>query len=195
MCHTTKLNEHKLFALIRQEHAAGLEKINHATTTIEKMELLLWLWFEIENSLHQKEELYLFSELLNRSGLSEGGPYCVLYFDEHITNRPQQQAMKITQQEPTWSKHQIQFKMKQSPLDIPLEEHRSMRSILEYLIAHRDTLKEEQFHDAFDAYAKLYRHHTKKEEQCLFCVCHRLLSNDDLDLVYEKWLHHTPTSE
>lgn len=181
------LNKHPLFQQIISEHQVHLGLIQQAVSIQDKKNILDQLWSDIENDHHLKEEQLIYPVLFNKKKLTEGGPFCALYFDEHVLNRPADVVKKLSGQEISWLQHQIFYKENQSPLNIPLEEHRSARQLLKYLIENKNHISESDFLQIFEGYVRLLKHHNTKEEKCFFRVCEVCLSQTELDDIFSKW--------
>lgn len=182
------IKRHDLFLQIILEHEQCLSRIEQANTITQRKDILGWLWTEIENKHHYKEESLIYPVLAQKKKLTEGGPFCTLYFDEHITNRPNDKVRALIQKEPSWQSHQLVYKENQSPLNIPLEEHRSLRELLAYLIENQKNLSNQQFLRIYENYVDLLKHHNTKEEKCFFRVCETCLTQTELDDILSKWL-------
>lgn len=183
-----ELKKHNLFLQIISEHEQCLSRIEQSITIDQKKDILNWLWIEIENKHHYKEESLIYSVLAQKKKLTEGGPFCTLYFDEHITNRPNDKVKVLIQKEPSWQPHQLIYKVNQSPLNIPLEEHRALRELLVYLLENQQNMSDQQFLKIYENYVSLLKHHNTKEEKCFFRVCETCLSQTELDDILSKWL-------
>lgn len=183
--------EHQLFQQIILEHQDCQNKIEKAISVQEKKNILDWLWKEVENKHHLKEELLIYPILIQKKKLTEGGPFCSLYFEEHIMNRPSDIVKKITQNDLSWLSHQTFYKDNPTPLNIPLEEHRSTREILQFLIQNKNQLSDDSFLKIFESYVRLLQHHTTKEEKCFFRVCELCLAQTELDEIFSKWFTFT----
>lgn len=181
------LLNHELFQLIKAEHQLCDEKIKLAKTITDKKNLLDWLYTEIETKHHIKEEKIIFPILFTKPGLKEGGPYCVLYFDEHLMNPPLNQFKSVTKTNPTHLEHESFYQTNPSSLDIPMEEHVCLRNYIQYLIQNKSTLTDSEFEKVFFIYTQLLEKHTRKEEKCFFVVCANSLTKEELDLMAEKW--------
>lgn len=182
------LEKNALFEKIILEHKECIQVIEQAQSIFEKKQILEWLWNVNENEHHYKEEILIYPVLAKKKKLIEGGPFCTLYFDEHITNRPSEISKKITGTDLSWQKHQFEFKLNPTPLNIPLEEHRSMRDILFFIREKKDILSNDEFLNCFSNYVTLMKHHIAKEEKCFFRVCELCLSQDELDQIYINWV-------
>ncbi len=176
-----------LFGLIKSEHERLLKLVDGATSIARQKEILSALWEFGEEQHHAREEVLLFSRLLDKDRLREGGPFCVLFFDEHIVNSPRSRVQALLGSEPSWLPHQLQFKERHSPLSIPVEEHRSMRHLLQYLLQRQNTLSDQRFAVLFAVYAEILRHHVAKEEKCFFCLCEKLLTTEELEQIEDEW--------
>ncbi len=181
------LEKSALFNRIISEHDECRKAIEQAQSLNDKKKLLDWLWKVVENEHHFKEEKLIYPVLAKNKKINEGGPFCTLYFDEHITNRPSEVCKKITNKDVSWQEHQIDFKENPTSLNIPLEEHRSLRDILKFLIENKERLSDDEFLKNFGIYENMLKHHNAKEEKCFFRVCELCLSQAELDYIYAKW--------
>lgn len=186
MSDTKKLTEHPLFARIQEEHEACRRQIEAAKSIVQKKSLLLWLRAADEDH-HRREEIHLFTRLLGKPRLREGGPYCVFYFDEHICNPPRDLALKITGSPPLWLPEQEIFHQNTSPLDIPVEEHRTLRALLDYLISEQEKMSDSAFQTIFQTYVDVLLRHMTKEERCFFKLCQQVLEEKELDEIWQDW--------
>jgi len=183
--------KHPLFQIIQKEHEKIVEVLQACKTTTERKNILDWLILETEDKHHRKEETFLFSALLPKKNLSQGGPYCVLYFDEHLQNRPADLAKEITGKDLEWLERQKTFKDQKSPLDIPLEEHQTLHSLLHFMKSPQAQADENKFNRIFEEYQQLLERHITKEERCFFRVCEMLLSPLELTSIAELWVRDT----
>lgn len=182
-----RLEEHALFKKLLNDHELIKSKITEATTTSEKRALLPWLIQEVEDKQHYQEEILIYPKLFKNPRLSEGGPYCTLYFDIHISNPPESLATRLTGTTPDWQGHQNIFKTQHTPILIPLKEHRSLRHILIYLSQNSPSLDDKEFEKLFQSYQQLLFHHLTKEARCFFRVCQTLLSESELNMIDQLW--------
>lgn len=182
---------HPLFSTILHEHTCIRNSILEALTTEHRKRLLDWLWEEVEEGNHFREEAKLFRAVLGHPNLQEGGPFCSLYFDEHLSRPPREIARKMTGQDLVWLDRQAMFKDTRTSLDIPLEEHRAAHVMLGYLRARRDFLSEDQFNKDFETYKSLLFRHMEKEERCFFRMCGTLLTEQQLDSVLAAWMERS----
>ncbi|MBK9323528.1 MAG: hypothetical protein IPM97_11405 [Bdellovibrionaceae bacterium] len=176
-----------LFGVIRNEHERLLKLVDGALGIVQQKEILSELWQFGEEEHHAREETLLFSKLLEKDRLREGGPFCVLYFDEHLSNSPGNRVQALLGSEPLWHPRQSIFKENHSPLSIPLEEHRSMRHLLLFLIQNQKSMSDQHFRIVFSSYSNILRHHIAKEEKCFFCLCEKLLTAEELVQIEHDW--------
>lgn len=179
------VNRHPLFTKIQKEHNTILNKVRDCLTRDERKSILNWLE-NAENEHHRKEETLLFSALLSKKA-SISGPFCVLYFDQHIFDRPADLAKKLTGQAITWNEYQNIFKENKTSLNIPVEEHQALYTLLTYLRKNQAILTDTEFDKIFNSYFELLELHIVKEERCFFRVCEDLLSTDELDQINSLW--------
>lgn len=179
------IEEHSVFRLLKAEHTQIRNRISQANTAQEQRSLLDWLWREVEGRLHSQEETLLYPLVAANPRLAEGGPYCTHYFDQHLNNSPSQKAKSLTGSEAGWEERQRSFCDLQSPILIPLEEHRSLKHILRYLI--ETQLSDADFLLAFEIYRSLLYLHLTKEERCFFRVCQSLIAKPELDELQRRW--------
>jgi hemerythrin-like domain-containing protein len=118
----------------------------------------------------------------------DGGTFCTMYFDEHVTNRPSEICKKKTNKDVPRQEHQFEFKENPTALNIPLEEHRSLREILYFLFEKKEFISDSDFFKNFDIYVKLLEQHNAKEEKCFFRVCELCLSPYELDQICANWI-------
>lgn len=136
---------------------------------------------------HQyNEEKLIFPKLLKKERLKEGGPFCVLFFDEHVINPPAQLVKKYTAKDLTYCEHQDVFKKDRSPLEIPLEEHVSLENLLEKLLAKPDENLID--HPALVLLETLFHRHHEKEEKCFLKICESLLLPHEIDEILSLWV-------
>ncbi|MCM2354483.1 MAG: hypothetical protein NDI63_12775 [Pseudobdellovibrio sp.] len=139
---------------------------------------------------HQyNEEKLIFTKLLKKERLKEGGPFCVLFFDEHVISPPAQLVKKYTTKDLTYCEHQDVFKKDRSPLEIPLEEHVSLENLLESLLAKPDEGLID--HPALVLLETLFHRHHEKEEKCFFKICESLLLPHEIDEILSLWMPMT----
>lgn len=189
---TKKLNiNHILFQTIRQEHLEINNAFLHLETSKNKEDTLStinWLWEYNELTHHKKEELLLFSAIYNNSKINEGGPMCTLFIDSHLSFSPIEKCKKITNKIPEIEENQKVFYDMNSPLKIPVDEHRSGKQILAHIKSNWDTLSEAQMNSYIDTYVGIQKKHIEKEENCLFHMCCELLTIKKADEIYALWL-------
>lgn len=139
---------------------------------------------------HQyNEEKLIFTKLLKKERLKEGGPFCVLFFDEHVISPPAQLVKKYTTKDLTYCEHQDVFKKNRSPLEIPLEEHVALENLLESLLAKPD--EDLIDHQALVLLETLFHRHHEKEEKCFLKICESLLLPHEIDEILSLWIPMT----
>lgn len=139
---------------------------------------------------HQyNEEKLIFTKLLKKERLKEGGPFCVLFFDEHVISPPAQLVKKYTTKDLTYCEHQDVFKKDRSPLEIPLEEHVALENLLQSLLAKPD--EDLIDHPALVLLETLFHRHHEKEEKCFLKICESLLLPHEIDEILSLWIPMT----
>ncbi len=176
----------KLYSLLHNEHMlieAQLEKLQSSNK--EQKELIIWLRTNAIQKHNFNEETLLFPILLNKKRLHEGGPFCVMFFDEHILNKPSDTVKKITGYEISYSNHQEIFRNNKSPLDIPLEEHQTCEALLHFI--ENTTPQGSQYQKAISALQSQFLKHHQKEERCFIHLCDNLLTEQEIEHVLSRW--------
>jgi hemerythrin-like domain-containing protein len=131
---------------------------------------------------HRREEEILFARLAKFSRLTEGGPMCTHYMGVRIGSDPVarlENAMKETFgtfARPVLAPEMEALIEKNSPLSIPLEEHkagaaamRAMKKLVEAFLR-GDTLAEISLSRLGRLYVNMLRLHIEKEDHCLFKI-------------------------
>lgn len=179
---------HPLFTHLINEHKKIVLYLNNLRLTDSGvLNQLNWLWENAEMSHHKKEEILLFSTMAEKSRIAEGGPLCTLYFDLHMSDPPTDKCYQLIGVAPTIEPHQQELIAKNSPLRIPLDEHRSGKEILQFLISHWSTLEDKKKEALVEQYKTLSLQHIHKEESCFFHLCSDLLTIDEASLILERW--------
>jgi len=182
--------QHPLFLQIKKEHTALRELLVTLTPQIDMAELK-HLLDHYELLHHKKEEELIFKPLLDHPLLGEGGPLCVYYFDEQVVAPPRQAVQSLTGQEVKWLSHQKEFQNKHTPLAVPVDEHRSTYSLIQYYLDHFSELSLEKKNAILALYKRIQFSHMEKEENCFFHVMIRLLSDQELDEIWHKWQNYS----
>jgi len=180
--------KHPLFTHLINEHKKITFYLNNLHVSDSSIRTQLnWLWEFAEMSHHRKEEVLLFSTMAEKSRIAEGGPLCTLYFDLHMSDPPTNKCHQLIGVHPATEPHQQEIIAKNSPLRIPLDEHRSGKEILKFLISHWSTLEDKKKENLIEQYKTLSLQHINKEESCFFHLCSDLLSLDEANLILERW--------
>lgn len=141
-------------------------------------------------------ERFLFRAIFSKAGIQSGGPMCMLYFDQHLSNRSLDRAAKFCARrrfQPAPSnvpEHIQEFYTINSPVCIPLEDHFACREILakaEELLREVDNesnQRELQF--LTNVYFDIVKNNFEKEDNCLLLMCQDLLSPQELTAWAEK---------
>ena len=169
------LLNHPLFKLIRAEHLSLFEMATAPTESLSISELSKKM-----TEHHHNEEQYLFSLLNTKARVCEGGPMCTYFFDAHITSPPLKIAEDLTKIAPIIPHSMNEFWTNKSPLRIPSSEHIALKHILEFSVG-------ENLQKNFNTFQEILRNNIKKEEECLFHICSRLLTKTELDTLYDSW--------
>jgi hypothetical protein len=169
--------KHPLFGLLKKEHLNIKEQCYQYQNNDESRKLLS----EMLRKHHQKEEQLLFYPLSTHPQISEGGPMCTYFFDSQIISPPLQTAQKITGSAPTIPDSLSYLWSQKSPLRIPSAEHISLQHIIQYC-------ETNELNKNMSAFIDILLNNFKKEEECLFHVCIRLLKPEKLDEIYSDWM-------
>lgn len=177
---------HPLFLAIRKEHEELRTILQSLSpeTPLNEIENLLWNY---EYLHHKKEEELIFKMLIDNPLLCEGGPMCVYYYDEQVVSPPREAVKKLIGQEVQWLSHQSEFQKKHTPLAVPIDEHRSTYSLLHYYLKSFQELSPEQKLEILKLYKRLQISHLEKEENCFFHVMTRLMNDQTLNGLWQKW--------
>lgn len=175
-----------LRALIFREHQVINTCLNELLQSSQPLIQLRWLKDNAILKHQYNEELLIHKKLLNKERLKEGGPFCVLFFDEHIVNPPAEIAKKYAKKDLTYCRHQLDIKAKKSPLDIPLEEHASLNTMLDaFLLKSNEELTGQV---GLVVLQDLFKKHHEKEEKCFFVICQTLLVPHEIEEILEHWV-------
>lgn len=169
-------NKHPLFDLIVKEH----REIKKVAYELESNAELKSLLLEKLCAHHAVEENVLFSQLSKHPQIGEGGPMCTYFFDAQITSPPILRAESLTGMPLTVPPELSELWNSQSPLKIPTGEHLALQHTLNFCSA-------KNFSETSNLFKQLMEDNFKKEEECLFHVCSRLLNEGQLDKIYENW--------
>ena len=176
----------KLRTLIFHEHQVINTYLNDLLQSTQPLIQLRWLKDNAILKHQYNEELLIHKKLLNKERLKEGGPFCVLFFDEHIINPPAEIAKKYAKKDLTYCPHQLEIKTKKSPLDIHLEEHASLDTMLDaFLLKSNEELIGQV---ELVVLQDLFKKHHEKEEKCFFIICQTLLLPHEIEEILEHWV-------
>lgn len=177
-----------LISLIKQEHKIifqFLKKIeNNGVLDIKE---LLFLKSAVEGEHHLKEESILFKVLLQKKQITEGGPFCTLYFDAFRMNSPEEICR---QHDLAWvipPEKNYLFK-DNLPIKIPSSEHVLSEILCDYLILHWQMKDQEKWSHVLQAYLDLQKIHIEKEDNCLLSLAERLLCREELSSMRDQWI-------
>lgn len=181
---------HPLINRLIQEHRLIEKLIDQVKQTVSKQEkrrILVKIFAINEIQHHHFEERLLFKKAAEKEKIREGGPYCVLYYDQHISNPPIERIEKRINKKITLKAHQIDYYKNHSPVCIPIDEHRTGEAIIKYMILNFEKLTDNEFENYFNEYTIIQKQHFKKEEGCFFCMISNLLSVSELDELLVLW--------
>lgn len=181
---------HPLINRLIQEHRLieGLiDQVKTSNSQHEKKIILKKIYSMNELQHHLFEEKLLFQYASEKEKIREGGPYCVLYYDQHVSNPPLERIEIRLQKKISKRSHQINFYKNQSPVCIPIDEHRAGEAILKHLLVNFEHLSKNEVETYFNEYAFIQKQHFKKEEGCFFCMISHLLSAKELDEILALW--------
>lgn len=171
------LLDHPLFFAIKEEHQLIQAMASQLKVSIEEN---LHLLVEALHKHHRKEEMLLFAALNTKPQISEGGPMCTYFFDAQITSPPLATAEQLTRRTPEIPQELNFLWIHKSPLRIPTSEHLALQHILKY--SDFEHLKKN-----LSLFLEIITSNIRKEEDCLFHVCCRLLNKDELDRIHQSW--------
>ena len=136
---------------------------------------------------HEKEELFLFPALGECADLREGGPKCVFFMSFYVANNPLDSAKKriaeynLKTESITHRENIEKLIAMNSPLSILISEH-DAGHLLTAAISEMFTKCKQDFEAnkwalifLLSDYMTLIELHQRKEDECLFLVCEKLL--------------------
>lgn len=137
----------------------------------------------LEEFHHGKEETLLFSDLVSNPRLCEGGPECVLHFDERMRRPPLAEALDAcratgwTDASAAWVDVPDFLRVTSSPISIPMEDHEAGRVLLRGIqrLLPQGLEAVAMIDGLFERYRELQLRHFRREEGCLFRLCHALI--------------------
>lgn len=160
-----------------------LEEVKLRSSAMIK-EFRPYLVNEIENALqnlqaqmsahHQLEEKVLFPKLFNSGEIFPGGPRCTHFMGLKLLEEPNDDRQR-----------EFKSAIEQSPLGIPINEHRIAAGYLEEIFKILNELKSANFVGEdliklkimIDKYDQLLKNHIEKEETCLFVMAKTILES------------------
>lgn len=184
---STKLESLK--ELMIREHLLTNVCLEELLTSKKPRFQLDWLMQNAVLKHQYNEEKLIFTKLFKKERLKEGGPFCVLFFDEHVITPPAELVKKYTKKDLTYCEHQDVFKKTRSPIEIPLEEHVSLASLIETLLLKPDESLTD--HPALVLLETLFHRHHEKEEKCFLKICESLLLPHEIDEILNMWVPMT----
>ena len=177
---------HPLFELVKLEHQKILSMLKNSDLTLENLKKIKSY---AENHHHYLEETLLFSKVIQNPMIQGGGPMCGLFFDYHLFENFKQKVEAITKYPLSLKPYQQKILSTQSPIAVPMEEHRSGHDLINYMIDQFDKLSSAELNEYFNFYQEIQERHFKKEEECFLLLCCDLLTKSDADSIYESWIN------
>jgi hemerythrin-like domain-containing protein len=148
----------------------------------------------IQSNHHFKEETYIFNNLIDKPELLAGGPYCVLYFDEHVLNSPFSLVKELKKKlnisvKSDVSNHLTSMFSKKTPLNIPTEDHEACRQIVSMsrVILNSKKYSKTNLKHIFDVYTKLLTSHFEREENCLLKLVNSITTKSEKETIYNQF--------
>ncbi len=192
-----RLKDHPLFAQIIGEHEIILRRLDRLPTIDGVVEYVNFLFEFAEQGHHRQEELLLFSEVFKFARHREGGPMCTYFFDAQMASPPEERVKALLTQlapqislEMKMDPHHQEVFAANSPVKIPINEHRSGKALLEFCRAHLSQLPGsfEMILRCLELYREIQVSHIKKEETCFFHMCVAVLPSTELDRIGDVWM-------
>lgn len=147
------------------------------------VEALKTLELKIQEHYQHEDEL-LFSKVFENPLLSQGGPFCTLYYDSFLHSRPLRQLHSLVRrvdpqfEVPRYTGVAEKYVVKGSPLAIPNEEHLAILSLTNNLIrllGQSPELNSVWREQALSQLGTWIRANHEKEENCLFTHIRNIL--------------------
>lgn len=180
-------NFQELKELMTQEHVI-LDKLWTEIIQSPLSDLALLKKFQKLLEQHTaNEENLLFSEMLKHKELSEGGPFCVLYYDDHMSHRPKDRFYKLFNYDLPQRLSIDLFTKNKSPLDIPIEDHSVLMALVNQLVM-QSYPKELEPELILTVQSIMHKHH-EKEEICFLKMCESVLSDSSVKMILSGWNH------
>jgi hemerythrin-like domain-containing protein len=184
------MNNSSTWTIIQEEHQVIREKLSLIATEKDLWPLVDWLWEHVEEQHHLQEETLLFDTLQKFPRLREGGPRCIYFYGMQMSDPPLVLAERVTNKKADWLPHQQSFLAENSPLMIPITEHRATRLILEHIRQLRESIEMETVRNLLAIYANIQTTNMEKEETCLRHLSDSILSyqeNSRISGLWKKW--------
>jgi hemerythrin-like domain-containing protein len=131
---------------------------------------------------HDKEEKILFPALHRCPQLRQGGPRCTLFMSQLLHDNI---GRSFVETAPPWiapveeETEILAIRAANSPLTLPLEEHRGGRIAMQRMLRMLDEGTDAgEFLFLLSRFDRMMRLHIEKEETCLFVLAERLLEDD-----------------
>lgn len=186
----------ELLDLIQTEHKSILKylsKLLH-NDTIDYKIAVDFCEDIIQNNHHFKEEMFIFDSVVDKPELLAGGPYCVLYFDDHVLHAPFDQVKRLGKKlnidaRNDVSRHLISMYSKKTPLNIPIEDHESCRQLI---LISKNILssKEHSAQDLksiFETYVRIQSYHFEREERCFLKLVNSITTQTEKEIILQQF--------
>jgi len=183
-----------LFEQIKAEHRKILRQLELLPAPENSKEHIAFLWDFAEVAHHEKEEILLFSEVFKVARHREGGPMCSYFFDSQMNNPPEEKVARLLKKlapltaiDVPIEPHQKEVFDANSPIKIPINEHRSGKALLRYCQLHLDEEPFEKIAACLELYKEIQIAHINKEETCFFHMCSTILNPETLEKIHRSW--------
>lgn len=184
-----------IFEVIRKEHAQILRLLDLIEMSPDSGEIPIQNFLRFENEHHRLEEELLFNKVLHHPRLREGGPFCTLYFDQHVVCPPRERFRKLAKRtHPPLARHET-YRKNPSPLDIPLEEHAVLSAMTTELLQRAQVQRSEDLRSVVTALRQLLLLHIEKEENCFFRLCEAILTPAEMVEIHQQWVSARSTAD
>lgn len=186
---------HQTFINLTKEHDFFLKFLELKETNPSQFyDLNRWELFAsiLEKNHHEKEESFLFPYLIPTDALNAGGIKCATFFTPRVLSAggwPDSYHELIKYLNLTTLMHEelnpfrkLIFDQK-SMLMIPIEDH------ILGAIAIRQIFLRKNDHKLMNLFSALLKDHIEREEECLYPLCEKVLSNEQKNIFTERAKH------
>lgn len=147
----------------------------------------------IENNHHFKEESAIFNTIIDKPALCAGGPYCTLYYDDHMQHAPFKQVANLKKKlnlvhNESISSHLEHLYTKKTPLNIPIEDHQAGKQLLDLAVKliKIDASRIADLKTIFETYMRIQNYHFEREEKCFLKMVYSLTTINEKKYILEK---------